>query len=33
MKEELNVVCHKDTGNACCNYDKPVVYPINAILS
>ena len=33
MKEELNAVCYKGTGNACCNYDKPVVYPINAILS
>lgn len=33
MKEEVNAVCYKGTGNACCEYEKPVVYPINAILS
>lgn len=33
MKEELKAVCYKGTGNAFCNYEKPVVYPINAILA
>ncbi len=33
MKFELKSVCYKDTGNAGCKYEKPVVYPIVAILS
>ncbi len=32
MKDDLTAVCYKETGNACCKYDKPVYYPINAIL-
>ena len=33
MKEDLKAVCYKGSGNACSQYDKPVVYPINAILA
>ena len=33
MKEDLKAVCYKGTGNAFSQYDKPVIYPINAILA
>lgn len=33
MKEDLKAVCYKGSGNAFSQYDKPVVYPINAILA
>lgn len=33
MKEELKAVCYKGTRNAFCEYEKAVVYPINAILA
>lgn len=32
MKEEMDSVCYKGSGNTTCTYDKPVVYPVNAIL-
>ena len=33
MKEKLEAVSYENTGNACCAYKVPVVYPINAVLS
>lgn len=33
MKEDLKAVCYKGSGNAFSQYEKPVVYPINAILA
>lgn len=33
MKDELKAVCYKGTGNAFCEYEKPVVYPVNAVLA
>lgn len=33
MKEKVESVSYKNTGNACCSYKEPVVYPINAVLS
>lgn len=33
MKEKVHAVCYKGTGNALSQYEKPVVYPVNAILA